>query len=129
MNRLQLFLFLAIFGGLVGCGSDEIREIANHTTELQIMELDTAGVPIATAVITDRNEIRHVLAVITNSEAPTFKCGHDYELHCKTSDNKIVVIELNSDNLCANASFIYDGELMFRYIDNESLDRLKTLLN
>lgn len=116
---------------LAACGGgDEINELRQKTNHVEIVSVDSMGRVINSRSFDDRNEIKKVLSVVSESEAPTFECGHNYELLCRTKDNKIVVIEINSNNeYCASASFVYNGKLMTRYLDNEGLKHIENLIN
>ncbi|MBI3141640.1 MAG: hypothetical protein HYZ16_02310 [Bacteroidetes bacterium] len=126
MNRL--ILFSGILGVLLtSCGNEGIHHVRAHTKELQVMRLDTLGNATTVAVLTERGEIRKALSTISSAEAPTYKCGYDYELRCINEQDKAVVIHLNSDELCAHASFLYKGELNACLLNKEGLEYLKGL--
>ncbi len=129
MRRLSIIVLLFSFG-LCACGTDgEIEEIIKLTKEVEIKKLDTTGNIVSAKVLDDRKEFEQLLSVISNAEAPSYKCGFDYEIKCKLSDNNFIAIELNSADICAVASFVYDDELMFRYLNKEKIEELEKHLD
>ncbi|MGB0431914.1 MAG: hypothetical protein ACPGLV_15675 [Bacteroidia bacterium] len=129
MSKLFVVVFVCVIG-LFSCGSgNEIKELAQHTEEIEIKKLDSMGTLLKSKTITNKAEIKNLLSVISNAEAPLYKCGFDYELRCKLSNNKFVAIELNSADICAVASFIYNDELMYRYLNKDNLVQLENQLN
>lgn len=126
MNRLiYLTGILGMF--LAGCGNNGLHQVRAHTKELQVMRLDTLGNATAVAVLTDRKDIKRALSSISNAVAPTYKCGYDYELRCINEQDKAMVIHLNSDDLCAHASFLYKGALNTCLLNKDGLDYIKEL--
>lgn len=125
----MIFIFSVLSFGFYSCGgNNEIKQIIKSTTELEVRSVDTSGKILKTKVISEPKEIEDILSIVQNSEAPTYKCGYNYELYCKTSANNYVTIQINSDDLCANASFLYNGELNFRYLNKGKIDNLSKLL-
>ncbi|MFY0672240.1 MAG: hypothetical protein JXQ87_02470 [Bacteroidia bacterium] len=130
MSRLTI-LFIGIYlTMLCSCGGgNELKSLISNTQEIELKRVDTAGAVLSRITISDKKEIKELLSVVSNAEAPSYKCGHDYEIQCKLNDNNFVAIDLNSDDICSMASFIYKDELMFRYLNKEKLELLKSKLN
>lgn len=130
MSRLSIILFPVLTVLFGSCGSDsELKYLISNTQEIELKEVDSTGMILSRIIVSDAKEIKALLSVVSSAEAPTYKCGHNYEMHCKLDDNNFVAIDVNSDDLCSVASFIYDDELKFRYLNKEKLGLLKSKLD
>jgi hypothetical protein len=130
MSRLSILSVIISLTFLHSCGSDnELKSLISNTQEIELKMVDSNGTVLNSTIISDKKEIKELLSVVSNAEAPTYKCGHNYEMLCKLSNKNFVAIDLNSDDICSVASFIYNDELMFKYLNKDKLELLQSKLN
>lgn len=130
--RVSSFLFGVIsLALLASCSSKaSLENVKLKTESLSIVKLDSNGEHQGDVEIADKQEIDRIFSYITTSEAPEFKCGQDYELHCFDENEKLLLlIELNSEDLCKSAVFVYNDRVHHRYLSDEGADYFKKVLN
>lgn len=125
---------VCIFLGLLlisSCSSEvDLKKILRKTQRAEVVKFDTQGHVLKKREFTDKDAISKVFSVLGNSDAPEISCDTDFEIRCFDQSNKIIfLVELNSQELCNNAVFVYQDEMYHRYLNEGGVETLRTLLN
>lgn len=125
---------VCIFLGLLmisSCSSEvDLKKVLRNTHRAEVVKFDAEGHVLKQKKFIDKEAISKVFSVLGNSDAPEISCETDFEIRCFDQFNKIIfLVELNSQELCNNAVFVYQDEMYHRYLNEGGVETLRTLLN
>ena len=129
MSKL-IFFFLGLLI-LSSCSSEvDLSSVLRSTSRAEILHFDKKGNVISQKEFHDKDTIGKMFSVLSNSDAPEIACEPDFEIRCFGKANKIIfLVQLNSQELCNNAIFLYEDEMYHRYLSENGVETLRTLLN
>lgn len=116
---------------LASCSNDvDLSQISKRTKRVEVLQFDGKGDMVKQKELSDEEAIQKIFSVVGTSEAPEVTCPFDFEIRCFDQSNKIIfLVELNSQELCNNAVFVYQDQMYHRYLNEGSVETLRTLLN
>lgn len=112
------------------CGSNaSIDTLHENIAYIEIIKEDSLGDYTQPLVIKDKAEIKMILSFIKKEEAPEFKCGYDYHLRCFKKNKDILLIDVNSNELCQNAVFVFNDKVHHRFFSDKGIQYLKQTIS